>query len=98
MIFCLRYTLSFIWNPNIPSNRSNEFRPLSKIIGNIILSIIVIFLTWCVFKASFVLLLDILKWDIKMYGLLTIICEACGFIMFGDLSYIDEWIEKHDKE
>jgi hypothetical protein len=94
----MRYTLSFIWNPNTHSNRSNKYRPLSKIIGKIILSIIMIFLAWCIFKASCVLLLDIFKWDIKMYCLFAIICETFGFIEFGDLSYIDEYIEKHDKE
>lgn len=97
MIFIVRYGLAFIWNPNERENRK-ERDPRAKILGNIITSIIVIFVAWCIFKASGVLLLDILKWDIKMYGLLVIICETWGFINFGDLSEIDEWIEKHDKE
>lgn len=98
MIFFMRYCLSFFWNPNTSPNRSNKYSPLTKIIGNTFLSIIVIFLTWCVCKAYSVLLLDILKLDVKIYGLLAIICETLGFIMYGDLSKIDEWIEKHDKE
>lgn len=98
MIFFVRYVLSFTWNPNASANRSNKFSPLTKIIGNAICSIIVIFLAWFIFKASCILLLDILKWDIKLYGLLAIICETLGFIKYGDLSRIDEWIEKHDKE
>lgn len=97
MIFFVRYTLSFIWNPNEFTNR-NEDNPYVNIIGNTILSIVVIFLAWYIVKASGVLLLDILKWNIKMYGLLIIICETFGFINFGDLSQIDEWIEKRDKE
>jgi tryptophan-rich sensory protein len=97
MIFCVRYALSFIWNPNEFTNR-NEDKPHVKIIGNTILSIAVIFLAWCIFKASSVLLLDIFKWSIKMYGLLAIICETFGFVNFGDLSRIDEYIEKRDKD
>lgn len=97
MIFLVRYSLSYIWNSNESENRSED-SPRVKIAANIIASIVVIFLAWCIFKASGVLLLDILKWDIKMYGLLVIICETWGFINFGDLSQIDEWIEKHDKE
>ena len=97
MIFLVRYLLSFTWNPNEFENRK-EHDPRVKMLTNIFTSIVVIFVAWCIFKASGVLLLDILKWDIKMYGVLVIICETWGFINYGDLSEIDEWIEKHDKE
>ena len=33
-----------------------------------------------------------------MYVLLLILCETWGFVTFGDLSYIDEWIEKEHKK
>ena len=97
MIFIVRYGLAYIWNPNERENRK-EHDPRVKVLTNMIVSIVVIFVAWCIVKASGVLLLDILKWDIKMYGVLAIICETWGFINFGDLSQIDKWIEEHDKE